>query len=334
MRRTTPGGRTTKRPRAAHPRRSRPRPSPHRHPQSSMITTTNLSAGARQAQFTFSQVNGGCGSESACTPDSASQLGSRAQACAQPAPDLQLCALHRVEFVSVSRHLGDELVSPEPWAGVPQRAILVDVSEPPLELRGSMTKPGDVTLASYEAAAQRYRDKAAAPGPSLLAFLDRVAELVGDGEILELGSGPGREARYLEGRGARVRRTDVTRAFVEMMRGDGYAAHVLDIRVDEFGGPYAAVFANAVLLYLTREDFDRTLDRVRSSVVDGGVLAFTLKEGDGEAWSHAKLDLPRYFTYWREPAVRVALESAGWTVVSIEHVTGRTDSWLYVLARA
>ena len=32
----------------------------------------------------------------------------------------------------------------------------------------------------------------------------------------------------------------------------------------------------------------------------------TLKEGDGEAWSAAKLGQPRWFVYWREPRKRNA----------------------------
>ena len=92
-----------------------------------------------------------------------------------------------------------------------------------------MAEPGDITLATYERAAQRYRDQSAPAGQSLLEFLDCVAQLVGSGEILELGSGPGREARYLERRGLRVIRTDATRAFVEMMRAEGFDARLLDI---------------------------------------------------------------------------------------------------------
>jgi SAM-dependent methyltransferase len=197
-----------------------------------------------------------------------------------------------------------------------------------------VTEQGDITLATYEIAAWRYRDRAAAPGQSLLAFLDRVAQLVGSAEILELGSGPGREALYLERLGLRVIRTDATRAFVEMMRDDGFDARLLDIRTDEFGGPYAAILAHAVLLHLTRDEFSDALARARGAVVDGGLLAFTLKEGDGEAWSNAKLDLPRHFTYWREPAVRTVLDRTGWLLETIDHVEGRTEPWLHVFARA
>jgi SAM-dependent methyltransferase len=197
-----------------------------------------------------------------------------------------------------------------------------------------VAEPGDTTLATYEIAAQRYRDRSAPPGQSLLAFLDCVAQLVGSGEILELGSGPGREALYLERRGLRVIRTDATPAFVEMMREDGIDARLLDIRTGEFGGPYAAIFAHAVLLHLTRPEFSDAVARARRAVVDGGLLAFTLKEGDGDAWSNAKLDLPRHFTYWREPAVRTVLDVTGWHLESIDHVEGRTEPWLHVIARA
>jgi SAM-dependent methyltransferase len=194
-------------------------------------------------------------------------------------------------------------------------------------------EPGDVTLASYEAAAERYRERSAAPSPALRAYLDRLARLVGAGTVLELGSGLGWDAAYLESRGPRVLRTDATRAF-DALRADGYEALLLDVRRDEWGGPYAAVLANAVLLHLTRGEFADVLRRARQSVVEQGILGLTLKEGDGDAWSTAKLDLPRHFTYWREPAIREALEQAGWSVLSIEQVAGRTDVWLYVLARA
>lgn len=42
-----------------------------------------------------------------------------------------------------------------------------------------------------------------------------------------------------------------------------------------------------------------------------GVLALTLKEGDGEAWSEAKLSSPRWFVYWREGPLRGPLSDAG-----------------------
>lgn len=140
-----------------------------------------------------------------------------------------------------------------------------------------MTDAGDVTLASYEAAARRYVEQIAPPGAALVGFLDRLVELVGTGHVLELGSGPGRDAAYLEQRGLRVTRTDATRAFVELMRADGHSALQLDARTDDLGGPYDAVLANAMLLHLTRRQFADVLQRAGRAVVDGGVFAFALR---------------------------------------------------------
>lgn len=197
------------------------------------------------------------------------------------------------------------------------------------------TSTGDVTLATYESTAAIYRANLLAPWPPLLAFLDRFAELVGSGKVvLELGSGPGRDASYLESRGLRVIRTDAALGFVEMIRREGHDAQLLDVRSDDLGGPYDAVVANAVLLHLSREEFRSVLERSRRSVLDGGHLAFTLKEGEGEAWSYAKLDLPRHFTYWRESDVQTVLGRTGWTLRSLERVKGRSDDWLHVIVHA
>jgi SAM-dependent methyltransferase len=127
-----------------------------------------------------------------------------------------------------------------------------------------------MTLATYEAAAQRYRERAGPPGADLVSFLERLVEIVGIGDVLELGSGPGRDATYLESRGLRVMRTDAAQAFVDMMRADGCQARLLDVRTGELGGPFDAVLADATLLHLTRGEFSEVLVRIRGAVYDRG----------------------------------------------------------------
>ena len=194
--------------------------------------------------------------------------------------------------------------------------------------------PDDITLAAYQASAPRYIERTLPAPPPVLAYLDRFAALAGQGHILEIGSGPGRDADYLEQRGLRVTRSDATPAFVGRLRAAGHDARLLDVRSDDLGGPYDGVLANAVLLHLSREQFRAAMHRLRQAVTTGGLLAVTLKEGDGGQWSTAKLGLPRYFTYWRETALRRVLQDTGWEVTFLEHVPGRTDRWLHLIARA
>ncbi len=191
---------------------------------------------------------------------------------------------------------------------------------------------GDVTLQTYEAAAHRYREQTAAASAAIVAWLAALAERAGAGaRVLELGSGPGHDAALLERHGLHVDRTDATAAFVAMLRADGHAARLLDARRDDFGGPYDVVLADAVLLHLSRSECAHALRRARAAVRDGGLLAVTVKEGDGEAWSTAKLGQPRHFTYWREPDLRAVLAATAWDPIAVEHVTGR-EPWLYVVA--
>jgi SAM-dependent methyltransferase len=208
-----------------------------------------------------------------------------------------------------------------------------DGAESPGLLSGQAAVPSeDVTLRSYERGADLYREACTAPVPEYTTFLDMFAGLVSEGEVLEVGSGTGRDAIYLRRHGLQVTPSDGARAFVEMMRDQGLPARLLDIRADELGGPYRAVLANAVLLHLNRNDLSAFFERVSRSVTPDGILGFTMKEGEGESWSYAKLGLPRHFTYWREADIRDCLASSGWTVEDLRHVEGDREPWLFVVA--
>jgi len=87
------------------------------------------------------------------------------------------------------------------------------------------------TLASNEAAADRYAERQPAAAPAaLLAFLDAIAgSLPPGGRVLEIGSATGHDAALLEARGLRVHRTDAARAFVEQLRSRGLEAEILNV---------------------------------------------------------------------------------------------------------
>ena len=192
-----------------------------------------------------------------------------------------------------------------------------------------------VTLASYQAAADRYAASQPAAAPlELLSFLDAIAGLLpAGGRVLEIGSATGHDAALLEARGLRVHRTDATGAFVERLRSQGFEAEILNVITDHLGGPWDGVYANAVLLHLDAGELAGVLARTAGAVVSGGVLAFTVKEGDGARWSMAKLDVPRHFTYWRPASLRAMVDASPWDLIALDSVAGAYDDWLYCLCR-
>lgn len=197
------------------------------------------------------------------------------------------------------------------------------------------------TVRAYDASAADYRAGTAEMPASVQAAVDRYAALLRPGaRVLEIGSGSGRDARALESAGLSVRRTDVTPAFVHLLRDSGYQADVVDPLVDDLadpaapGTPYAGVWADASLLHVDRADLPRVLSRLADATEPGGVLFVGLKEGDAEEWSlHGNVTAPRFFTYWREEPLRSALAGAGWRVERVQHETGQHgEGWLQVTA--
>ena len=189
-----------------------------------------------------------------------------------------------------------------------------------------------VTLATYEQAAERFRASIpnTAHGPLLEIFELLGSHLQPGATVLELGSGTGRDALELEGLGYRVRRTDGAASFVEMMRADGQQADQLNALTDEFGGPYDLVFADAVFLHFGRDQLAMVLNKASKAA---GLLAFSIREGEGDEWSYRHLDLPRHITKWQEPALRQLLANCGWTPISVLRGQTPVGGWLYVLAQ-
>jgi SAM-dependent methyltransferase len=195
-----------------------------------------------------------------------------------------------------------------------------------------------VTVESYQAQAEEYAEATLELPDSVGESMDRFAADLGEGaRVLEIGSGPGRDAGQLEERGLRVRRTDITPAFVRLLRQQGHEADVLDPLHDDLSdpaGPYDGVWASASLLHVRREDLPAVLDNLASVTRPDGRFFLALKEGDGARFSrHGSIGGPRHFTFWREEPLTAALEAAGWRVDSVEHRDGlRGDRWLQVLS--
>ncbi len=192
-----------------------------------------------------------------------------------------------------------------------------------------------VTVAAYDAQARAYRGASAPENAIVAAALDDFVGRIGAGaHVLEIGSGGGRDARAMEQRGLRVRRTDVTPGFVAALVDDGHQADVLDPLTDELGGPYDAVWANASLLHVARADLPTVLTRLAGATRTDGVLRLSVKQGDGEAWStHGSIEAPRMFTYWRRPELVDVVAASGWRVDHVGEADGlRGERWLEVVA--
>ena len=193
--------------------------------------------------------------------------------------------------------------------------------------------PSALTLSSYEHHADRYIQRTSTDHSPLVD--DLIALTITGAVVLELGSGPGRDALELEAAGLIVHRTDGAASFVERFHRDGLEARVLNVLTHDFGGPFDAIFANAVLLHIPRTRLRNVLATALRATRPGGLLVASFKKGDSDEWSIRKLEAPRHFTYWQEDELHQVASDAGWNPLKIVEATQAesVEQWITVTAR-
>jgi len=195
------------------------------------------------------------------------------------------------------------------------------------------------TIDSYERIARSYAEDTA-PDPSGPAEfsgqgLRRLVDAVpAGGTALEVGSGPGWDADFVESQGVAVRRTDVAAAFIDLQAERGKHVERLDVTRDELGGPYDAVIALAVLQHVDRDQIPALLRRVAAALQPGGVFLVAIRTGEGECWEVGDSGNPYFIVLWGESEFCALLADAGLMVEwSSRGEDSEESDWLMVLAR-
>lgn len=198
---------------------------------------------------------------------------------------------------------------------------------------GSNKDNNEKTLQAYEINVNTYVEQT----PQIVSgeikqWIDRALGFITkDATVLELGSGFGRDANYIQSLGYTIELTDGAASFVALLQGMGYKARVLNLLTDTIGGSYSMIFANAVLLHFSPQELKEILEKLHQSLLPSGILAFTVKQGNGQDWEHEKLNAPRYFCYWQPDSLRALLSTCGF---KIEELSESSDAkWLRVIAR-
>ena len=162
------------------------------------------------------------------------------------------------------------------------------------------------TIDSYERIAREYAADTAPDSSGAAEFsregLRRLVDAVpAGGAALDVGSGPGWDADFVESQGVVVRRTDVAAAFIDFQAERGKHVEKLDVTRDELGGPYDAVMALAVLQHVDRAQVPSLLRRVAAALRPGGVFLVAIPTGVGESWEVGESGNHYFTVLWGSP---------------------------------
>jgi 2-polyprenyl-3-methyl-5-hydroxy-6-metoxy-1,4-benzoquinol methylase len=186
------------------------------------------------------------------------------------------------------------------------------------------------TVQSYEESAREY-DKLVDPQrpPHIQEALRRLVDaLPSGGQVLEIGSGPGRDADVVESLGMVVRRTDAAQAFIDLMAERGKHAELLNVVSDDLGGPYDGVLAMGVLIHVDRDHTDTVLRKIHAALKPGGAFLAAMRKGEGEATGEYQT------VCWTRERFTQRLAEAGLSVLwDADSVGGDGNDWVTYLAR-
>lgn len=159
-----------------------------------------------------------------------------------------------------------------------------------------------------------------------------LARIDNDAKIFEIGSAFGRDAAFMQEAGyMNVTVTDAFDAAVDTLKVHGFEkVKKFNALTDDLEDEYDLIFASAVFLHFTEREFKSTLNKLRSNLGRSGLLAFTVKQGEGEEWSSAKMEAPRFFHYWQKESLREAVQSCGYKILEITMNEEFSQKWLAV----
>ena len=118
-----------------------------------------------------------------------------------------------------------------------------------------------ITLDSYEKGYTLYAQNTPTElSENIKQWVDETLSfLAPNAAILEIGSGFGRDAAYIETKGFQVQRTDAVLGFVDSLQAQGHPAFSFNLLTDPFPQSYDLIFANAVFLHFNPQELETSL---------------------------------------------------------------------------
>jgi SAM-dependent methyltransferase len=190
------------------------------------------------------------------------------------------------------------------------------------------------TLNSYEGYARQYAGAVASdPSDETKEGILRMKTAIGESTtILEIGSGPGWDADFIESLGLNIKRTDATLSFRQFQEERGKQVDPLNILTDRIDGRYDGVMAMCVLLNIDRGSTSSVLTAIARSLRTNGAFLVSIREGKGELWERSDTSGDYHVVLWEDQEFRKMLINAGLNVNWHARSFDEDGTWLTYLA--
>ncbi len=164
-------------------------------------------------------------------------------------------------------------------------------------------------------------------------LFDKFKEFLPQGNVLEIGSGGGRDARELISMGYEYTGTDISEGLLTNARSMLPNAKFLKMSVYNLKFPkntFDGFWASAILLHIPKDRINDALNKIRSVLKQGGVGFISLKEGQGEK---VETETQRLFTYYQSGEFKEILVNIGFKVLYERRKDFPKTKWLAFIVK-
>lgn len=198
-----------------------------------------------------------------------------------------------------------------------------------------------ITRAAYDLVAGEYakRDQCVVPETFEVRAALRcfVRLLPRHATVLDVGSGAGRDSRFLHDRGLRVIGIDFSPRMVAVARkiNPRIRYQIMDIEQLKFKvGMFDGVWANASLHHIPKKRLKKVLSKIYIVLRSGGIFFVKLKYGKGERMrANITFGKPttRYFAFYHIRELSKLMRTAGFKILSAH--TDQRQEWIDIFAK-
>mgnify|MGYP000641173120 CR=1 FL=1 len=169
-------------------------------------------------------------------------------------------------------------------------------------------------------------------------FADIFIENLKGKKVLDLGCGPGRDAKYLSEKGFSVVGVDLCERFLEMARLNAPKAEFrkMDLRNISFPeSSFDGVWAAASILHIPKKEAISAIKEMAKILKQGGVIYISLLKGRGEKYTELEFGNGRFFAYYEKEEIERLLAENGFEIIETYPSPGEVNvvmEWLNIFA--
>ena len=187
----------------------------------------------------------------------------------------------------------------------------------------------------YNKYATKFEEKTKDFIPFIIDDMELFIQKLSGKKILDLGSGPGRDALFFKGKGLFPVCIDNSEVMIGLCKKKGLNAQMMDIENLQFEkNSFDGIWAYTSLLHVPKQNFSAILEKIASILKERCIFCIGMKEGNFEGFLESEKypDGKRFFSLYKDDELREKL-SKYFDILHASKVSLRNATFLNYLCK-